>query len=183
MTTSVRGVRRADRHGLPADATYAGDVDDRFDADPARALASAPHALLLGWYALHHLVALFRYLLIRAYRRARPPVAAAPLWARRFVIGTSAAGLIWATVGSVLFPTDGHPMQFFIGMYLVGVAATGMFYPGCLFPVIRATGRPDPGADGPVAAGFRRPRPATDRCHHLSIRVHRLSRTPAASSG
>ncbi len=88
---------------------------------------SAPHALLLGWYALHHLVALFRYLLIRAYRQTRPTVAAAPLWARRFVIGTCAAGLIWATVGSVLFPTDGHPMQFFIGMYLVGVAATGMF--------------------------------------------------------
>ena len=87
----------------------------------------APPALLLSWYVLHHLVTLLRYLLIRSYRRARPEPAAAPLWARRFVIGTSAAGLIWATVGSVLFPAFGHPMQFFIGMYLVGVAASGMF--------------------------------------------------------
>jgi hypothetical protein len=33
---------------------------------------SAPRLLLLGWYALHHLVTLLRYLLIRAYRRADP---------------------------------------------------------------------------------------------------------------
>ncbi|HRF12216.1 MAG TPA: hypothetical protein PLR37_08805 [Candidatus Accumulibacter phosphatis] len=58
----------------------------------------APPALLLSWYVLHHLVTLLRYLLIRSYRRARPVPAAAPLRARRFVIGTSAAGLIGRTV-------------------------------------------------------------------------------------
>jgi len=88
---------------------------------------SAPLPLLFGWYLLHHLITLCRYRLIRSYRRADPPLADAPLWARRFVIGTIAAGLIWATVGTVLFPPPGSDVQFFIGMYLVGVAATGMF--------------------------------------------------------
>ena len=76
---------------------------------------------------LHHVITLSRYLLIRSYRRADPPPPAAPLWARRFVIGTIAAGLIWSAVGTVLFPPPGSDVQFFIGMYLVGVAATGMF--------------------------------------------------------
>ncbi|MBL8415758.1 MAG: response regulator [Propionivibrio sp.] len=89
--------------------------------------SSAPHTVLIGWYLLHHAVTLVRYLLIRAYRRACPGPATAPDWARRFVIGTTAAGLIWATCGTVLFPAPGDPFQFFIGMYLVGVAATGMF--------------------------------------------------------
>ena len=88
---------------------------------------SAPRLLLLGWYALHHLVTLLRYLLIRAYRRADPPPAAAPLWGRRFVIGTSCAGVVWGCCGTVLFPAAGDPGQFFVGMFLVGVAATGMF--------------------------------------------------------
>ena len=88
---------------------------------------SAPRTLLLAWYLLHHVVTLCRYLLIRAWRRANPAPAAAPVWARRFVVGTTAAGLIWATCGSVLFPPTGDPAQFFIALYLIGVAATGMF--------------------------------------------------------
>ena len=87
---------------------------------------SAPRTLLLGWYLLHHVVTLCRYLLIRAYRNARPVPAAAPLWSRRFVVGTTAAGLIWATCGTILFPPSGNPAQFFIAIYLIGVAATGM---------------------------------------------------------
>ena len=88
---------------------------------------SAPRTLLLGWYLLHHVVTLCRYLLIRAYRRANPAPAAVPVWARRFVVGTTVAGLIWATCGTILFPASGDPAQFFIALYLIGVAATGMF--------------------------------------------------------
>ena len=79
--------------------------------------ASTPHPLLLGWYLLHHVITLSRYLLIRAYRRAEPPPAAAPLWARRFVIGTIAAGLIWSTVGTALFPPPGSDVQFFTALF------------------------------------------------------------------
>jgi signal transduction histidine kinase/CheY-like chemotaxis protein len=85
------------------------------------------HALLIGWYLAHHLVTIGRYALIRAYRRTSPDIASTSHWARRFVIGTTAAGLIWAFLGSVLLPDSGNPGLFFIALYLLGVAATGMF--------------------------------------------------------
>ena len=88
---------------------------------------TAPRLALLAWYLAHHAVTLVRYLEIRAYRRAAPVAAAAQPWARRFVIGTTCAGLIWGISGSLLFPPAGHPAQFFMGIYLVGVAASGMF--------------------------------------------------------
>ena len=88
---------------------------------------SAPRTLLTVWYLLHHTVTLCRYLLLRAYNTANPPVAIAPLWARRFVVGTVAAGTVWGICGSVLFPPAGDPAQFFISIYLIGTAATGMF--------------------------------------------------------
>ncbi|MBK7673878.1 MAG: response regulator [Candidatus Accumulibacter sp.] len=89
--------------------------------------SSVPRTVLIGWYLLHHAVTLGRYLLILAYRRACPAPAAAPDWARRLVISTTAAGLVWAACGTVLFPAAGGPFQFFVGMYLFAVAATGMF--------------------------------------------------------
>ncbi len=88
---------------------------------------SAPLRLLIGWYVLHHVVTLCRYLEIRAYRRAAPSPADAGLWARRFAAGTTCAGVIWAITGTVLFPPPGHATQFFMGIYLIGVAASGMF--------------------------------------------------------
>jgi two-component system, sensor histidine kinase len=89
--------------------------------------SSTPRLILIGWYLSHHLVTLLRYLLIRAYRRAAPPPEDAPRWARRFLIGITSAGVLWGICGSVLFPPAGDPAQFFMGIYLVGVAATGMF--------------------------------------------------------
>jgi two-component system, sensor histidine kinase and response regulator len=82
---------------------------------------------LLAWYALHHSVTLARFLTIRAYRNASPPPQDARVWARRFVAGTAAAGTVWAICGTVLFPPPGDASQFFIGIYLIGVAATAMF--------------------------------------------------------
>ena len=88
---------------------------------------SAPRALLVAWYLLHHLITGARYLLIRAYRRAAPTADAITPWVRRFVVGTIAAGTVWGVCGTALFPAAGNATQFFIGLYLVGVAATGMF--------------------------------------------------------
>ena len=87
----------------------------------------APRALLIGWYVAHHLVTLGRYLEIRAWRRAAHSPDAAPRWGRRFIAGTVAAGLIWAVVGTLLFPPPGDSTQFFVGMFLIAVAASGMF--------------------------------------------------------
>ncbi|HMX21440.1 MAG TPA: ATP-binding protein [Accumulibacter sp.] len=88
--------------------------------------SSFPHSWVLSWYLLHHLVTGSRYALIRAYRRAQPTPAQAPVWARRFVYGSTAAGVVWALCGTVLFPPPGDPTQFFMGMCLLGTAATGV---------------------------------------------------------
>ncbi len=88
--------------------------------------SSAPHPLLVGWYLIHLLVTLNGYLLTRAYRRAAPPPEAAPHWGRRFVIGGLTAGIVWGFSASVLFPPPGSPAQFFMAIYMIGVAAAGM---------------------------------------------------------
>ena len=87
----------------------------------------APRQLLVGWYLLHHLVTLARYLEIRAWRRVESTTGDAPRWARRFIIGTTSAGAVWGISGSILFPPAGDPAQFFIGIFQIGVAASGMF--------------------------------------------------------
>jgi TMAO reductase system sensor TorS len=87
----------------------------------------APRSLLIGWYLLHHAVTLLRYLEILAFRRAAPAPADTRPWARRFILGTTAAGIIWGFSGSALFPPAGDPAQFFMGLYLFGVVASGMF--------------------------------------------------------
>lgn len=87
----------------------------------------APRSLLIGWYLLHHAVTLLRYLEILAFRRAAPTPADTRPWARRFILGTTAAGIIWGISGTALFPPAGDPAQFFMGLYLFGVVASGMF--------------------------------------------------------
>ncbi len=87
----------------------------------------APHVSVIAWYLFHHVVTVGRYLLIRAYQRTKPSPAKAPVWARRFIAGSAASGLIWATCGTVLYPSSGDPAQFLVTIYLIGVAATGMF--------------------------------------------------------
>ncbi len=83
--------------------------------------------VLLTWYGMIHLITLARFLLILSYRRrALAPEEARP-WAARFVLGTLAAGCAWGAVGLLLFPPMGHPSQVIMGMFLVAVAATGMF--------------------------------------------------------
>ena len=87
----------------------------------------ASRAVLLTWYGMLHLITLGRYLLILSYRRKAPPAEEAKPWAARFLLGTLAAGCAWGVVGLVLFPPEGHPSQAIMGMFLVGVAASGMF--------------------------------------------------------
>lgn len=87
----------------------------------------APHVVLFTWYGVIHLVTLGRYLLIVRYRRRAPAPEEARSWAAWFVLGTLAAGCAWGAFGLLLFPPEGHPSQIIMGMFLVGVAASGMF--------------------------------------------------------
>ena len=83
--------------------------------------------VLLTWYGMIHLITLARFLLILSYRRRAPAPEQARPWAARFVLGTLASGCAWGAVGLLLFPPMGHPSQAIMGMFLVAVAATGMF--------------------------------------------------------
>jgi signal transduction histidine kinase/CheY-like chemotaxis protein len=87
----------------------------------------ASHVILFTWYGVIHLVTLGRYLLILGYRRRAPAPEQAKPWAYRFLLGTLAAGCAWGAFGLLLFPPVGHPSQAIMGMFLVGVAASGMF--------------------------------------------------------
>lgn len=93
-----------------------------------------PHVVLFTWYGVIHLVTLGRYLLIAGYRRRAPAPEEARPWAAWFVLGTLAAGCAWGAFGLLLFPPEGHPSQIIMGMFLVGVAASGMFTLAQYFP-------------------------------------------------
>ena len=75
--------------------------------------------LLGAWLCAMFLVTGARYLLYRAHHGLNPPDAEAHRWARRFVMGTGAAGLLWGVAGSVLYPASSLPHQFLV-IFLIG---------------------------------------------------------------
>ena len=75
--------------------------------------------LLGAWLCAMFLVTGARYLLYRAHRGTNPPDQEARLWARRFVMGTGAAGVLWGVAGSVLYPASSLPHQFLV-IFLIG---------------------------------------------------------------
>lgn len=83
--------------------------------------------MLISWYLFHHLVYLGRYALLRAYQRAGDPAARVHTWARRFVLGTFGAGVVWAMPVSLLLPDIGDSARFFTAMSAIVVTASGMF--------------------------------------------------------
>ena len=75
--------------------------------------------LLGAWLAAMFVVTGARYLLYRTHRSTNPPDIEAHRWARRFVIGAGAAGLLWGLAGSVLYPVSSLPHQFLV-IFLIG---------------------------------------------------------------
>jgi signal transduction histidine kinase/DNA-binding response OmpR family regulator len=90
--------------------------------------------LIDGWFIVNNLITLGRYLLIRAYRAARPAPEDAEIWSRRFALTTLAAGIVWGMLGTVLYPPPGNPYQSAIISAIIGLAAVGLF---TLSPILR----------------------------------------------
>lgn len=86
-------------------------------------------ALLVGWYGLLIVVTLLRSTLSWHYEHASDRLTHAALWERRFVIGTTASGLVWGAAAVVLFPTDSLAHGLFLAMVLAGMVAgaVGLF--------------------------------------------------------
>jgi diguanylate cyclase (GGDEF)-like protein/PAS domain S-box-containing protein len=83
-----------------------------------------PALMLGGWICAMFATTAARYLLYRAYYRALPPPADSHRWARRFVVGAGAAGVLWGFAGLGLFPTSSVPHQFLL-IFMIGGMATG----------------------------------------------------------
>ena len=76
--------------------------------------------VLLGtWLCAMFMLTAARFLLYRAYQGIRPPDHEAGRWARYFVAGSGAAGVLWGVAGSVLYPEASLPHQFLV-IFLVG---------------------------------------------------------------
>ena len=82
--------------------------------------------LLGGWLCAVFAVTAARYLLYRAYQGLQPPDSEVRTWARRFVIGAGAAGLLWGIAGSLLYPVSSLPHQFLVILLVGGMALAAL---------------------------------------------------------
>ncbi len=82
--------------------------------------------LLMGWLGMVLVVTLARYLLYRAFLNAAPAASSSRTWARYFVIGSGAMGIMWGALGTLLYPTQFIPHQFLVIFLIIGMVATAM---------------------------------------------------------
>ena len=90
-------------------------------------LVEMPSSRLAAWVVVMAAVALGRYLLVRAYRRA---VAAGPIdverWGQRYVTGGALNGLAWGVGGAVLHPEGLPQMEAALAIFVVGMGTAGL---------------------------------------------------------
>jgi signal transduction histidine kinase len=67
----------------------------------------------------------WRGALVRAWRRASPPIADAPRWGRYWSIGSAIAGALWGVAAVVMFP-ESPPHQALLIVCLFGVVLGGL---------------------------------------------------------
>jgi len=82
--------------------------------------------LLIGWLLAIGALVLGRYGLLSAYVQANPTSADSPRWARYFLLGGGAAGLLWGFAGFFLFVEHSYVHQIFLGFVLAGMVAGAM---------------------------------------------------------
>ncbi|HEY3252970.1 MAG TPA: ATP-binding protein, partial [Polyangiaceae bacterium] len=81
--------------------------------------SSASRPWLVVWVGLSALVALSRIELTRRYEKVQPSQAELPLWGRRFVLGSTAAGVLWG-VASVVFFDAAEPASQLVFAFAIG---------------------------------------------------------------
>ncbi len=64
-----------------------------------------------------------RYILVRRYHNTITADQDANLWARRFIMGTAAAGIVWGLLATALFPVD--PRNQLLVVFLIGGVCAG----------------------------------------------------------
>ncbi len=81
---------------------------------------------LLMWLAVLGVITAARVWLLGSYVRTNPPASEATRWARRFIIGTAGAGVIWGLVGLFSFHGNSFVHEVFIAFVLAGLSAGAM---------------------------------------------------------
>jgi signal transduction histidine kinase/CheY-like chemotaxis protein len=88
---------------------------------------------MLAWLVLIALNQAWRTALARAWRRARPGVAAALRWGRYWAVGSAAAGALWGIAAWVAFPASAAQEALLIvclfGVVLGGLNLTAVYRP------------------------------------------------------
>jgi signal transduction histidine kinase/ActR/RegA family two-component response regulator len=84
-----------------------------------------PAVAMAAWVAAIIVNQAWRGVLAARYRRARPAVADAPRWGRRWAIGSGAAGALWGIAAVGMFPAS-PPHQALLIVCLFGVLLGGL---------------------------------------------------------
>ena len=99
-------------------------------------------ALLTGWLVATNVIALGRLVLALAYRRLPPQRRSSHAWMTRFCVGTAAAGVMWGSLGTVLYPAEGLPHQLICVSALLAIAAVALFSLRVMFAAFAAMAVP-----------------------------------------
>jgi signal transduction histidine kinase/ActR/RegA family two-component response regulator len=85
--------------------------------------SSAPRLSLACWVVLMGLMTLLRAGLARQFHRQDPPASDAAIWARRFLVGSAVAGVLWGAAGFSIVHA-GQPMAELLVIFMVGGMCT-----------------------------------------------------------
>ena len=85
----------------------------------------APPWLMALWVALIVANQLWRGMLVNAWNRAQPGLAAAPRWGRYWAIGSTLGGALWGIAAVTMYP-DSPPHQALLIICLFGVVLVGL---------------------------------------------------------
>lgn len=85
-----------------------------------------PRARLMGWLGGVLTVTLMRYLLYRSFLKKAPDAKQIRPWARRFLIGVGAMGVLWGALGTLLYPAHSVPHQFLVIFLVAGMSGAAM---------------------------------------------------------
>jgi len=85
-----------------------------------------PDSILIPWIIANNAVSLIRYLLVLAYRRAKPTAAEARFWHARFVALTLVAGIIWGMMGWLLLPGNRPDHEVIGAVSVIATASVGL---------------------------------------------------------
>ena len=85
-------------------------------------LAEGGVVSVLAWWSALSAASALRYLLVRRYQAVPREESEAPRWARRYIMGTLVAGILWGYCAAVMLPAD-RDAAFLLTLILAATAA------------------------------------------------------------